>query len=108
MQFLQQHVHTILFVPRVPPLGRPATNEDVKKGKAIFSLEGKRRVAKLRLPAVGRLADEWVLIVQAEVAEQKTVYGVIGNGIRKRVRASELSNVKPIKKSFSFFNLFNR
>jgi len=106
-EFLQQHIHTTLFLPRMPPLKRPATKEDVKKGLAIFSLEGKRSVAKLHLPAVAKFSGQRVLIVQAEKSGRNTMYGVIGMGIKKKVTRSELSQIKSMKRSFSLFNLFN-
>ena len=67
------------FMPNISSLGRAATAEDVKAGKAVFHLEGKGKPAELKLPAVAMLkADERkerparLLIVQAEIGPDGT------------------------------------
>ena len=93
----QEFNNTPWFVPRFTPLGRPATEDDVKKGRAIFSLTGKRTVARLQLPAAGWLGEERVLIVQAEVTDGKTFYGAIGTRFMRKVEASKVTKVVTIK-----------
>jgi len=45
--------------------------------------------------------------VQAEVDENgNTLYGVIGDGSGRVAKPEELTSIKPIKKSFSLFDLF--
>jgi hypothetical protein len=45
------------FVPDLRPLGRPATAEDVRTGKAIFHLGGKGKKRTMTLPACGIWKD---------------------------------------------------
>jgi hypothetical protein len=114
-EFLEVPAYELLFLPDLPPLGRPATEDDVKAGRAVFQLKGKGRLARLQLPAVALLkrreksppagrTDRRLLIIQAEVnADGKTMYGVIGDGAAHTARAEELTDIKPIKKSFFDF-----
>lgn len=92
-----------LFLPDLPPLGRPATAADVAAGRAVFELGGKGRVvADLGLPAVARLKWDgggdkapWVLVVQAERVEDGRVrYGTIGRRAVRAVDADECAEVK--------------
>ncbi len=95
-----------MFVPDVAPLGRPATAADVEKGRAIFHLDGKGKLARVTLPAVATLRERKpseqplrVLVVQAEVGQDgKTMYGIIGGGEIRAARAEELTGIKPIAK----------
>jgi hypothetical protein len=90
------------FVPDVNPLDRAATADDVKAGKAIFHLDGKGKLADVKLPAVGVLKGEEkkdrptrVVIVQAEVGpDEKVTYGVI---LRHEIRSMPASEVKDVK-----------
>ena len=83
-------------------MGRAATADDVKAGKAVFHLDGKGKAADLQLPAVAVLkGDEkkerppHVLIVQAEAGPDGAVtYGVITREGVRAMPASELSGVK--------------
>jgi hypothetical protein len=103
-RFLHFSTH-FLYVPDIRPLGRPATADDVKSGKALFHLAGKGRVAPIALPAVGfwkrnGAADtsKPVLIAQAEIAaDGKTVFGVIERDCVHSVGGDELTEVKPIR-----------
>ena len=57
--------------------------------------------------ATGLGGPRLLIIVQAEVDDTgKTIYGVIGSGAGRRAKPEELTNIKPIKKSFSLFDLF--
>lgn len=48
-----------------------------------------------------------LIIVQAEVdAEGKTFFGVIGDGTGRIEQPENLTDIKPIKKKFSLFDLF--
>jgi hypothetical protein len=95
-----------MFVPDVTPLGRTATAEDVEKGRAVFHLDGKGKLAEGTLPAVATLRQAKqsrqplrVLVVQAEVGQDgKTTYGIIGGGAIRAARAEELVGIKPMAK----------
>jgi hypothetical protein len=90
------------YVPALRPLGRAATVEDVKAGKAIFHFAGQGKLADLELPAVAvRKRDEKkdrparLLIVQAEVGPDGTVLcGVIAREDIGAVSVQELANIK--------------
>ncbi len=94
------------LVPNVRPLGRPATPDDVKAGKAIFHLNGNGKLADVTLPALGtwkRAAKveeaRRCLIVQAEVGpDGGIVYGIIEPHAIRAVRAGELAKVTPLPK----------
>jgi hypothetical protein len=94
------------FVVDIQPLGRPATAQDVADGKAVFSLDGKGKPAKMTLPAVAvwkeaeaQRRQSRVLIVQAEVGpDGETVCGVLGPEGTQTLRLSQLTRVAPIKK----------
>ena len=79
---------SVLFVPTIDPLDHPATADDVAKGRAIFELGGRGKLAPQKLPAAATLAGaekhspRKVLIFQAESdAEGKVTYGIVGVGI---------------------------
>jgi hypothetical protein len=102
------------FLPDLSPLTRPATKDDVKAGRAIFESNGKGKLAPLQLPAVASWrrphdassdpAPKRLMIVQAEIdAAGKTIYGVLGDGAARTVHPEELTDIKPIKKSFFDF-----
>ena len=111
-----QMEHDPGFVPDIQPLGRPATADDVRAGKAIFHLDGKGKLADAKLPleAVLKSAGEapsdqesrhrgrpgkvgGVLIVQAEVdAAGKLKYGVIMSHELRTLAADDLKDVKPL------------
>jgi hypothetical protein len=90
------------YLPDVRPLGRAATDDDVKAGKAVFHLDGKGKPAELGLPAVAVLKrDEKkerparALIVQAEVGpDGQVTYGVITKEGIRPIAGSELTDVK--------------
>ncbi len=92
------------YVPDVRPLGRAATAEDVRAGRALFHLDGKGNPAELKLPAVATLKRPGregrparVLIVQAEVGPGgETTYGVLGAGEARAATEKELAGVKPV------------
>lgn len=68
--------------------GRVATPEDVKTGKAMFSVESKgkkHRAAQIKLPFYAFMYDEGkevtAIIVQAEIVNNDTIFGYKnGNG----------------------------
>jgi hypothetical protein len=74
------------FIPDIRPLGRPATADDVRAGKAVFYLDGKGKLTNQKLPAVAVLKPDKkgaplarLLIVQAEAGpDGETIYGGIG------------------------------
>ncbi|OWK40935.1 putative lipoprotein [Fimbriiglobus ruber] len=92
------------FLPDICPLGRAATAEDVKTGRALFHLDGKGKPASLKLPAEGVLTRDAkkdrpprVLIVQAEIgADDRVTYGIISKDGVRSVPATEVTNVKHI------------
>ena len=98
------------YIPDMPPLGRVATDDDVKSGRAIFHLPGQARLARLDLPATATLrgrasldedgkSEFCVLVVQAEIStNETTVYGIIGDGPGRIAKADELTDIKPIGK----------
>jgi hypothetical protein len=93
---------TPAYIPDIRPLDRAATAEDVKAGRAVFHLEGMRKLADLKLPAAAALKGPEkdkpslrVLIVQAEVGPGSDVnYGIVGRGVLRRAAASELTDIK--------------
>jgi hypothetical protein len=93
------------MLPDVPPLGRPATDEDVAAGKAIFSLQGKGRLASLKLPAQAIYRDgaeenlpRGAIIVQAEIQPNgKTKYGAFVRGGIVVVEGGSLTKIRPMK-----------
>ncbi len=76
------------LLPDIPPLGRPATPEDVAVGNAVFTLNGEGTVADLKLPAgavftadAGKDTPRTAIIVQAEKAKDGSVhYGALFRG----------------------------
>jgi hypothetical protein len=93
-----------VLVPDVRPPDRPATDFDVRAGRALFHLDGKGKLAELKLPAVGVLKpggkrgrEESVLIVQAEVgADGEAVYGIIGRHELRAAKAKEFAKAAPL------------
>jgi HEAT repeat protein len=94
-----------LFVPDIPPLGRPASNADVAAGRAIFSLGDGAKLADLQLPATAIFKKDAetdyaqrVLIVQAEVGRDgKTRYGIIEQRGCRSVDAEVMADVKHVE-----------
>jgi hypothetical protein len=89
------------FVPAVS-LERAATEADVKAGRALFHLDGQGRKAPLEVPAVGLLVQSKgepvkVLILQAEVGPEGTVYGVVGEGVMGRFPGHRVVGVRSLK-----------
>ena len=93
------------YIPDISPLGRLATQEDVKTNNAVFSLDGKGRLVDLKLPAVAIFKrdekkgefSKRLLIVQAEAdPENEVTYGIIGAGELRAVKAEELTDITPI------------
>src|SRR5262249_49378471 len=92
------------YLPDVPPLGRTATADDVKAGKAICHRDGKSKLAKQELPALAVLKSDAkkeeptrVLIVQAEVGpDDRVTYGVIMLHDVRSMPAGELQDVKSL------------
>ena len=89
-----------IFLADIRPLDRTATAADVKAGKAIFNLDGKGKLADLKLPAVGTLRTDSksngqrVLIVQAEIGQDGVVYGIITRTEIRTVQARNLTSIK--------------
>jgi hypothetical protein len=89
------------FVPAVS-LERAATEADVKAGRALFHLDGQGRKAILEIPAAGLLVQSEgepvkVLILQAEVGPEGTVYGVVGKGVIGSFPGHRVVGVRPLK-----------
>jgi hypothetical protein len=111
-QFLELFNDDCCFVPNLAPLTRPASEDDVKAGRAVFQLNGKGKLAPLHLPAVASLSrplqvgsfaqrPKLLMIVQAEIdTDGKTIYGVIGDGAARKAHPDEPTDIKPIRKSF--------
>jgi hypothetical protein len=96
------------FVPVLPPLRDAATFQDVKEGRALFSLNGPVRPAGVRLPAlvtlkkdVGKKEEVYYLALQAEKdAKDHIRYGLLGpEGIlvvdEDKVQAVQAIEAKP-------------
>jgi hypothetical protein len=91
-----------LFIPDIRPLGRPATADDVRAGRAVFHLGGKGKLADQPLPAwvllkadAGKKHPARGLAVQAEVGPDRAVrYGVIFRHAIREVPASEVEGVE--------------
>jgi hypothetical protein len=85
----------ILYIPDILPLDRPATEEEVKAGRAVFHLGGKGKLAGQRFPATAHWEGTQVLIVQAEIGpDGKVTYGVISHSGLRTVSAAKLSNIR--------------
>jgi len=92
------------FIAGIAAFGKSATGEDVRAGRAIFSLPGAGKPVSIKLPAVGMLKQsqkdakpEQAIIAQAEIdAQGRTVYGIIGRHFMRAVKAAELTDIKPI------------
>jgi hypothetical protein len=92
---------SFLLIPDFPALGRPASAEDAKAGRAVFHLNGKGKRVDKKLPLIGELKatgkdkqGERVLIVQAETnGDGEVVYGVIARHAIRAVPASALARV---------------
>jgi hypothetical protein len=95
------------FIADIALGGKAATADDVKAGRAIFSLGGAGKPASTKLPMAAMLkpsqkgaSPEPVLLLQAEVdADGKTVYGIIGRRFMRAATSDELADVKPIEPS---------
>jgi hypothetical protein len=86
------------FVPDIRPLGRPATEADVKAGRAVFHLGGKGKLSKRKLPTVAELKGEKGLIVQAEIGpDDKEVFGVLTQHSLRRVEKKDVLRIAPLK-----------
>jgi hypothetical protein len=87
-----------VLVPDIRPLGRVATEADVKARRAVFHLGGKGKMSKRKLPAVAELNGEKGIVVQAEIApDGKEVFGVITRYAVRRVEAKDVLAVRPLK-----------
>jgi hypothetical protein len=99
---LDLSLYSPAYVPDIKPLGRTATADDVKTGKAVFHLDGKGRLADLKLPAVAMLKrDEQkdsptrLLIVQAEIGpDGELVFGVITKENIRFIRGIEVTSIQ--------------
>src|SRR5262249_54433198 len=95
------------FGPDIAPLGRSATPDDVKAGKAIFHLEGNGTPAKMELPARGTWKRfgkgkeaRHCLIVQAEVrADGEILCTIIERHAIRAVPAREFAAITPLAKT---------
>jgi hypothetical protein len=104
-----------MFIPHILPLGRPATDKDVKKGRALFHLNGKGKLSQLRLPAVAVFKNSkeqkdlkpllWyqkttVFIYQAEIDEKGIAhYGIFGTDGIKTVTEDTLMEIREVRHS---------
>ena len=104
LEVLDASVWEARFMPNVGKLKAPATEDDVKAGKAIFHLGKGSKLADLQLPASGVLKRHEkeekpprVLIVQAEFdANGAVTYGVIGRREILTLPAGEVVQVTPL------------
>jgi hypothetical protein len=86
------------LIPDFPALGRAATADDVKAGRAVFHLDGKGKLLDKKLPLIGELKahGERVLIVQAEMnADGEAIFGVITRYGIRAVPAKEFTRTFP-------------
>jgi hypothetical protein len=102
MQLLDLSNWTPAFVPNLRPLGHAATANDVNAGRAVFHLEGKGKLAEIKLPAVAVLnrggkkdRPQRGLIVQAEVESNGDVtYVVVTREDIRPVPGHEVAAIK--------------
>lgn len=93
------------FIPAIGPLNHVATAEDVRKGRAIFHLKGKRKLVLDPLPMRALLASKDcpahpVLVVQAEADDKGNIYyGVIGVHQIAKVRENEITQLRPLEEN---------
>jgi hypothetical protein len=88
----------VLLIPDIPPLERPATDQDVQAGRALFNLPPGAKTTGLKLPALAFRTSAPqgkkipLLIVQAEIGpDGKTTYGIISRSELGPVPAAELT-----------------
>lgn len=91
------------YVPDIPKLDHPATDDDVNKGRAIFSMPG-NTVADVGLPAwainkkdanTDKKYTLKYLLVQAEYnSKGELIYGAFTEDGPKTIAASELINIE--------------
>jgi hypothetical protein len=94
------------FIPDIAPLGRAATEADVRTGRAVFELGGNGKFADQNLPAWLLLKSEskkeyptFGLVVQAETGpDGKPVYGVIFRHEIRAVRSDEVERIDPYER----------
>jgi hypothetical protein len=91
------------LIPEFTPLQRPATKQDVKDLKAIFSLEGEAKLVDIKLPAWIVLkkdvsTNDYVLrrglIFQAEELNGKKQYGVLYPRDLKTIKEDEVLRIE--------------
>ncbi len=102
------------FAPNIKPLDHAASADDVKRGLALFELDGKGSTIKTELPLFGEFKAEFletelgakesefgdplrVLILQAEKnGKGEVVYGVILPHAIREIPAAKFSSVKTL------------
>lgn len=92
------------YLPDFRPLGRGATEAEVRAGAAIFHLEPRGKPADVKLPAVVELKETYEdgrprrgLVLQAEIdAEGRAVYGIVENDGFSTLRDDAVKNVKTL------------
>jgi hypothetical protein len=90
------------YLPDIRSLGRAATADDVKAGRAVFHLDGKGKTADLKLPAVAVLKRDGknarapkVIVVQAEVGpDGGLTFGVLSKQVVGVVPGHDLMDIK--------------
>ncbi len=83
------------LIPDIRPLGRAATEADVKAGRAVFHLGGKGRPMAFPPGSAIEAKGERGLVVQAETLGGAPVYGVIFRHSIRRVEAADVRLAGP-------------
>ncbi len=83
------------FIPDIRPLRRPATEADVKAGRAVFHLAGKGRPMAFPAGSAIEVKGERGIVVQAETLGGVPVYGVIFRHSIRRVEAGDTKVIRP-------------
>lgn len=83
------------YIPEIKTLTRPASENDLKQGNAIFHLSGQGEAVDLNLPKVSHFKNSKankVIVVQAERSPEGLIYGIIAENAILKVNAKDLES----------------
>jgi hypothetical protein len=94
----------VRYVVDFPPLGRPATADDVKQGRALFEFGGQGKLTDDELPSTARWrrakkehASAAVLVIQAEQSpDGQRKYGILTSQGLRSVAGNDLEAIAPL------------